>query len=242
MTDLRESASFRARRFAGIIALVALLVAGAIGGGSWWLWEREKKLAALSKRDFSNAAARLETIKRERDDLLGSEDTYRMLVARGVFAPEQRLDLIESLKELRARYRLQALEYEVAPQRALRFATGVSYGAADIRASRLTLKVRAASDADLIGFLDEFPRIRRGFFPLDQCAFKRENLRAGATAAPGNPPPAGAAPAPAPGSRQPVPAEADGGAIEAECSGEWITLVEKNPAGVPAAPTGQAAR
>lgn len=235
MTDLRDTNTYRARRFAGIVALIAVGIAGAMIAGSWWLWEREKKLAATSKRDLSNSTARLETIKRERDDLLGSEATYRMLSARGVFAPEQRVDFIETMKALRNRHHLVSLEYELLPQRALKFATGVSYGAAEIRASRLSFKAKALTDADLIGFLDEFPRIVRGFFPMDQCVLKRTDLNESSTSAgtaySGS---AKSTQSPSGSLQSEGQAPVVGGSIEADCLAEWITLVEKSPDGTPA--------
>ena len=234
MSDPRDSVTFRSLRFAGAVALIGVLVAGILIGGSWWLWEREKKLAITSKRDLGSATSRLDSIKRERDDLLGSEDTYKRLLARGAFAPESRIDFIETMAELKRRHRLVGLEYELGPQRTLKFATGITYGAAEIRGSRLLVKIKAFHDGDLVGFLDEFPRIHRGFFPIDRCVLKRLATTAGA---PGSAPPANRdeEDAAAVAARPPAGSEP---ALEAECTLEWITLADKNTGNVAAGPTG----
>lgn len=233
MNNPRDSAAFRATRFAIGVAVAGLLVSLAMAGGSWWLWEREKKLAASSKRDESGIRSRLDSIKRERDDLLGSEDTYKMLAARGVFIPERRLDFIESMETLKGRHRLVSLEYDLMPQRALKFGTGLSYGATDIRASRLKIKVKAIHDGALVAFLDEFRRIERGFFPVDRCVFKRSQaialaapvppIAAQASARPNTPEEDNEPPAPASSAATPDTS------ISAECALEWITIVDKAP-------------
>jgi hypothetical protein len=240
VSDPRDSATFRALRFSIGIAVTGLVVSLVMAGGSWWLWEREKKLAVTSKRDESGVRSRLDSIRRERDDLLGSEDTYRMLAARGIFLPEKRLDFIEAMETLKSRHKLVSLEYDLFPQRALKFGTGLNYGATDIRASRLKVKVKAIHDGALVAFFDDIRRIERGFFPFDRCVLKRSQGREIAVAlpAPGSP---GALAAP----RLPtaLPAAVDDGdapapssttaepdtSIGAECALEWITIVDKAP-------------
>ena len=212
------SGAFRALRFAGLVALAGLGVAIFLVSGSYLFWQSEKKSAAVSRQNLQELRNRLESLKRERADLEGSEETYKSLIARGAFAPERRLDLIETLAELKKRHKLLGLEYEVAPQRSLKFATGASYSAVGIMASRVHLKIQAYHDGDLVAFLDEFPRIQRGFFPIDKCSIKRgaaAEQRAQTTAT-------GAA---QPASIAPSTAAA---AIEADCTLEWITLVDKS--------------
>jgi hypothetical protein len=226
----------RGIRFASAVFVAGLIVAGFIGGGSYWYWQTEKKDEAQSQRALQDMRARLETVKRERDELRGSEATYKSLVARGVFAPEKRMDLIETMNELRKRHRLVALEYDVFPQRPLKV-TGASYASADIRASRMRIKVQAYHDAELLQFLEEFSRIQRGFFPMDRCVIKRtadfESRRQAARAV------AGASSA---STQATAIAAAEGGddsgasvlaAVEADCTLEWITLTSKDDSFAP---------
>lgn len=222
MSSATRASGFKVLRFAVSVALAGLGVAIFLVGGSYLYWQAEKNSSVVSQRGLSEQRSRVEAIKRERDDLQGSEETYKALLARGAFAPEQRLDLVEALDQLRKRHRLLKLEYDIYPQRPLKFATGANYPAVDIMASRIRMKINAYHDRDLLNFLDEFPRIQRGFFPLDRCSIKR--------AVEEQPP------SPASDSETPALADANkpGASIEAECSLEWVTLKDKRaPASTP---------
>ena len=216
-------AGFKALRFAYLVLLAGLSVAAFIVVGTYFYWQTEKKNDLQSQRALQDLRGRLNTALREREDLRGSEETYKMLVARGVFTPEERFDLIETLAALKSRHQLVSLGYEVAPQRPLRLAQGAAYTGVNLFASRVKLKIRALHDGHLIAFLDEFPRLLRGFFPLERCAIKRSAPLGGivtsqdtAQTPPTTPAPAG-----------PVPPSNLAAALEAECSFEWITLQPK---------------
>lgn len=221
----------RGIRFASAVFVAGLVVSGFLAGGSYWYWQTEKKDDAQSQRALQEMRARLETVKRERDDLRGSEETYKSLVAQGAFAPERRLDLIEGMAELRKRHRLVSLEYDVLAQRPLKV-SGASYASADLRASRMRIRVQAYHDGEMLLFLEEFARIRRGFFPMDKCVIKRtadfesrrKTAQAGAGVAAVVPVAASAAP-------QARDDDAESGptidaAVEADCTLEWITLTK----------------
>ena len=211
--------AFKALRFSGLVALAGLGVAIFLIAGSYLFWQSETKSDLVSQRNLQELRNRLETVKRERADLQGSEETYKSLIARGAFAPERRLDFIEAMAALKKRHNILGLEYEVAPQRPLKFAAGNSYAAVGIMASRVRMKVQAYHDGDLMAFLDEFPRIHRGFFPIDRCAVTRiagSEQRTLVKAGDAVPPVSGA---------RPLVITAT---IEADCTLEWITLVDKS--------------
>ena len=212
-------AGFSALKFAYLVLLAGIGVAAFLVVGSYFYWQSEKKNEQQSQRSLQDLRARLSTAQRDRDDLRGSEETYKALVARGAFLPEERFDLIEALAALKNRHRLVSLGYEVAPQRPLRLNAGATYSGVNLFASRVKLKIRAFHDADLVAFLDEFPRLQRGFFPLDRCAVKLVTAQPTRTAiAPPNRPAAIISPAMS---------------LEAECSLEWITLQSKGGAAPP---------
>ena len=154
-------AGFKALQFAYLVLFAGLAVAGFIVFGSYLYWQTEKKNDQVSQRALQDLRGRLNTAVRDREDLRGSEDTYKALVARGMFLPEARFDLIEALAALKSRHQLASLTYEVAPQRPLRLGSGVAYSGVNLVASRVKLKVRAMHDGDLVAFLDEFPRLQR---------------------------------------------------------------------------------
>ncbi|MCY7386703.1 MAG: hypothetical protein LH481_01350 [Burkholderiales bacterium] len=227
-------AGLNALKFAYLVLFAGLGVAAFIVAGSYLYWQSERKNDQQSQRAMQDLRGRLNTAVRDREDLRGSEDTYKSLIARGMFLPEERFDLIEALAALKSRHQLGALTYEVAPQRPLRLAAAAPYSGVNLFASRIKLKVRALHDGDLIAFLDEFPRLQRGFFPIDQCVIKRSLAAATATPAsalaPDNEPATVSTAATQPGTAQrprPATTATPVAALEAECSLNWITLQTK---------------
>ena len=227
-------AGFSALKFAYLVLLAGIGVAAFLVVGSYFYWQSEKKNDQQSQRSLQELRARLSTAQRDREDLRGSEDTYKAIVARGAFLPEERFDLIEALAALKKRHRLVSLGYEVAPQRSLRMNAGVTYPGVNLFASRVKLKIRAFHDADLVAFLDEFPRLQRGFFPLDRCAVKLIAAPLAVAATSNNAPdddevtaqPIRAAIAPP---NRSAAISSPPMSLEAECSLEWITLQSKDP-------------
>ncbi len=227
---------FGALRFASLVLVVGIGVAVFLVGGSYVYWQSEKTNNIQSKRTLNDMQSRLANAKRERDDLRNSEDTYKALTARGVFITERRLDLLDAMEALKLRHNIVTLEYQVSEQRPLKLAGGATISAVDALGSRIRLKASAIHDGDIVGFLDEFPRLQRGLFPIDRCVIKRS---------------LGALQADAEIARKILAQKAgvsgapDGGesnkerenaaivmtpAIEAECALEWITLVDKRAA------------
>ena len=195
---------------AGLNALrapIALLVLAAVAGagivaGSRWYAERERRTSADSGQRLQEARSRLDTARRERDNLVQSAEVFRTLVERGLLQGERRLDLVELVNSLRARHQLAALDYEIAPQRPLQLAGGRGFGSIDVLASRVKLRARALHEGDILGFIDDLTQTPQGFYPIDKCTIRRIEAP--------------------PDSIQPR--------IESECTLEWITLREKRGA------------
>ena len=224
-------AGFSALKFAYTVLLAGIGVGAFLVVGSYLYWQTEKTNQQQSQRSLQELRGRLDVAKRDRDDLRGSEDTYKTLSARGMFLAEQRFDLIEALATLKNRHQLVSLGYEVAPQRPLRLSAGAAYSGVNLVASRVKLKIRALHDADLVAFLDEFPRLQRGFFPLDRCAIKRgtgPNTGVTASSLPSDDS-SNATPLTGSGTTplRSTPVSSATAALEAECSLEWITLQTK---------------
>ncbi len=213
---------FRALRAVAGLALASIAVAAFLIAASYYYQQAETRNDKQSQGLSLDLRRRLDTLRREREDLRNSEGVYKTLMARGVFMPEQRLDLVEAFAEVRSRHKLDSLEYEVSPQRALRMASGVAFPGIEVMGSRIKLKVRAYHDGDLLAFLDEFPRMQRGFFPMDRCAIKRAPSGTSSGEIIGTA-----------GGENGVAAAIKPG-LEAECFLDWVTLVDRrNP--VPAA-------
>lgn len=200
MSAVFSKEGFHALRASWILLALSLATALAIGAGGRWITERDKREGSLSSKRVSEARARLDGARRERDNLAESAEVFRALVERGILQDERRLDLIELVDELRRRHGLIALDYDIAPQRPL---PGATYASVDVLASRVKLKARALHEGDALGFIEELSRSQRGLYPVQRCTMKRvDDASAAALRA----------------------------RVEAECIVEWITLREKKGA------------
>ncbi|HZZ94642.1 MAG TPA: hypothetical protein VFE23_18910 [Usitatibacter sp.] len=177
---------------------VAVVVAALVGGASHWYFEKERRDSVAMTRRVQDARARLDGARRERDSLVESAAEFRTLVDRGLLQGERRLELVELVNELRGRYQLFALDYDISPQRPLTLASGQAFGAIDVLGSRVRLRLRALHEGDALGFVSALGQTPQGFYPVDTCTMRRVQATA---------------------DLQPH--------VEAECSLEWITLQEK---------------
>ena len=199
MNHLFSAEGFRTLRMSWALLAVAIVAGAGIVAGSHWFAQKEKRDSADSGRRLQEARTRLESARRERDSLQESAEVFRTLVDRGLLQSERRLELVELVNTLRARHQI-ALDYEVAPQRALALAGGRVFASVDVLASRVKLKARALHEGDILAFIDSLTRNPQGFYPIDRCAMKRIEVAAADSLAP---------------------------RVEADCTLEWITLKEK---------------
>lgn len=200
MKQILSAEGMRSLRTAWLLFAVSTIAGAGIVWGSLWYYDKERADRATSEKRLQEARARLQGAQRERDSLQESADTFRTLVDRGLLQSERRLDLIELVNQLRVRYQLASLDYEVLPQRPLKLGDGRVFPAVDVLASRVKLKARGLHEGDIVGFVDSLSKAQRGFYPVDRCNLRRvESFVAG--------------------SLQPR--------VEAECGLEWITLKEK---------------
>jgi hypothetical protein len=183
------------------IALLVLAIAGGAGiiVGSKLYAEKERRTSAESGQRLQEARARLDTARRERDNLVQSAEVFRTLVERGLLQGERRLDLVELVNSLRSKHQLAALDYEIAAQRPLQLAGGRGFGSIDVLASRVKLRARALHEGDVLGFIDDLTQTPQGFYPVDKCTLRRIE----------------------------APPESIQPRVESECTLEWITLREK---------------
>lgn len=199
MKQVFSTEAIKALRAAWILLVLSIVAGAGIVAGSQWYYEKEKRDSATFGKRLQEAGSRVEGARRERDSLQESSEVFRTLVDRGLLQAERRLDLVELVNALRARHQLSALDYEIAPQRALQLGGGRVFASVDVLASRVKLKARALHEADVIGFMDALTRTPQGFYPVDRCVMRRVEA--------------------SPDSIQPR--------VEADCTLEWITLKEK---------------
>jgi len=177
---------------------VAVLVAALLIGGSHWYFEKERRDSLAVSKRVQEARTRLDGARRERDSLIESSDVFRTLVDRGLLQGERRLELVELVNQLRSRFQLFSLDYDIAPQRPLQLSNGGGFTAVDVLGSRVKIRLRALHEGDVLGFVSALAQTPQGFYPVDGCTMRRLEAT------------------------QDLQAH-----VEAECTLEWITLQEK---------------
>lgn len=195
---------FRALRVAWAILALAVAAAGVLGWGSYLYLEKEKRDGLSSKRLLQEARARVDSAKRERDDLKASSAIFDNLVSRGILQPENRLDFIERLDRLKERHGILGLDYEIAAQRPVPLAGGRVFNSIDVLGSRVKLRVMALHEGDALAFLEDLATPKRGFNPISGCTLRKVEAGAAASLTP---------------------------RAEAQCSIEWISLRDKRSNG-----------
>ena len=200
MSQVMSREGFRALAMSWALLAGAVIAGVAIVVGSHWYLERERRENITVGQRMQEARTRVDSARRERENLQASADVFRTLVDRGLLQSERRLDMVELVNALRTRHQLFALDYEIAPQRALALGGNRVFHSVDVLASRVKLRVRALHEGDVLAFIDELRTSQQGFYAIDRC-----NLR-----------------------RVEGP-ETDGlrPRVEADCALEWITLKEK---------------
>lgn len=200
MSQVFSREGFRALRVSWALLAVSIAAGAGIVAGSHWYAEKEKRDTMDTGRRLQDARSRVEAARRERDSLQESSEVFRTLVDRGVLQSERRLDVVELVNTLRARFQLAALDYEIAPQRVLQLPGGRIYSSMDVLSSRVRIRARALHEGDLFGFIDGLAHNQQGFYLADHCTLRRLDVSDAQSLQP---------------------------RVEAECTLEWVTLKEK---------------
>lgn len=200
MSIATSKEGFRYLRIAWIVLAVAVAVAGFLGWTGYWYLGKEKRDDLTLKRQYSEVQARVNTARRERDDLRASSQMFAGLLAQGILQEESRLELIERLDALKTRHRLLGLEYDFAPQRTLPAPGGRVFEAIEVLSTRVKIRVIALHEGDVIAFLDELAKPPRGFNPIQSCNLRRLDASI---------------------------ASQLNARVETECTLEWVTLKDK---------------
>lgn len=180
------------------LALLALVLAGAVGG--FWQLDRlrDQARAELERAQRDYRAARAAYIGAQRDDARLREATERFaaLEARGLIGPEARLEWVERLSAARAAAGIERLEYELRPRRLLSPAAEPPEVA--LSASAMSVRSRLPHEGRLITFVDALAGEPSAWLRTRRCALQRPDAAAQA--------PAG---------------------LEMHCEFEWITVARR---------------
>jgi len=124
--------------------------------------------AAIAERN--EAEGKLQQVRQEEADIRQRSLVFKALEARGVIGDEQRLEWVELLKDLRGKYRLADLQYEIMPQRQLE---GNPAGGFIFYASPMKLHAKLLHEEDLTRLIGDLRRDARALIRVRICNLAR---------------------------------------------------------------------
>ena len=169
----RQRTAAKSLRLPITVAALSALQAAGLGAAAWQQLKQQEAKLAQAKIAKADAQARLAIATTDLAALKIAQPSYANLRAKGVFLPESRLSLIDTLNALKQQHQLAQLEYTIEPQRTLSLAEGRTYAAIELLASRVNFTARSDHDGQLLSFINAFADLNRGIFPLQQCRIAR---------------------------------------------------------------------
>ena len=174
-----------------------------------------KNFMARSQHDQSNAKdqlvkarSQLTTALQDRENMKTYMLEYGNLLERNIIGNNQRLDWVEGMDKLRKQNLVLGFKYAITPQKIYVADPALDSGNFQLNASDMTLQLDLLHEGQLTAFFDAMRTDIDGWFILDHCSLERSPAAAGD------------------GMNLPAPSTIP--LLKADCSGEWLTLNQRN--------------
>ena len=161
----------------------------------------KNRLAAQSQ--INDARNRLATALQDQENFSVYSREYENLESRGIIGDEHRLDWMEGLEKLRSENLVTSFRYNIVPQKIYVPKPSIDSGNYDIHYSETKLQFDLLHEGQLFKFFDALRSQINGRYQLEGCTMQRV-------------------------ARNEESAAASGTNIQAECTGGWITLKNRN--------------
>lgn len=186
----------------------SLGVAALLIGGTHYFYLKQKEKQEQAQSELVQAQGKYANATNEKDDIRDYQPRYLQLLERGFVGDEKRLDIVELMQSIQAKYRLLPMSYEISPQQVVALDPSMNNGELELRASKLVLQMNLLHEMDMFNLFNELHQ--KGQFIHQSC-----DIKTGTTLSALNLP------------RQ----------LEAKCSLQWMTMGRRpNPELAPAAP------
>ena len=163
------------RQLQGSLFLAALLIGLGVGAS---LWARNEMRQAEQSAELASARHReiTDRLRRVRDEELEIKTktrTFQEIAARGIIGPEQRLEWVELIGDIRRQRQLLDPEYEFQPQAPL----GGPIGDFQFVGSPMAVRLPLLHEGDLIGFLDDLHARAPALVQPRECSIERQQAQ-----------------------------------------------------------------
>ncbi|MBE2260025.1 MAG: hypothetical protein IAE88_14280 [Rhodobacteraceae bacterium] len=132
--------------------------------------EAAERARLVVTAQLEEADGKLRRVRQEESEVKEKSIVFTRLQERGIIGDEQRLDWVELLKEIRDKYRLIDLQYEISPQRLLDGNPGDDFA---FFASAMKVQLKLLHEEDLTRLLDDLRRQGKALIRVKGCRVER---------------------------------------------------------------------
>jgi hypothetical protein len=158
--------------------------------------DKSKNDLLASQKASADARSHLTSAHEDKENMAIYADEYGKLMGRNIIGDDQRLDWIESLETLRKQNLVLKFAYSIGPQKNYSPQPSFPSGNFDIHYSEMKLSFELLHEGQLLTFLNALSTQKNGWYQLDSCVVKRNE----------------------------IPDQVTQALLKAECTGGWITL------------------
>ncbi len=152
------------------LSLWAAVLMLAAGIGAVFVSHTSRAAAQLAREtaiaERNETEGKLKQVRDEEAEIRQKSIVFKALEARGTIGEEQRLEWVELLKDLRSRYHLADLQYEILPQRQLE---ANPTGGFFFYASPMKLQAKLVHEEDLTRLIGDLRQEARALIRVRNC-------------------------------------------------------------------------
>lgn len=152
-----------------LLLLAGFVAAALLAGGGFFFRKAQAQGLQQAAENRDAAVASLNQAEEEAETIRWNVDAYSRYLARGMLAPENRVDLIDSVRQSRERHRLFPVQFEIGEQKiaAINGASGYA-----LRFSPISVSLGLLHEGDLVNLLEDLHDTGE-FFVLESCIMER---------------------------------------------------------------------
>jgi hypothetical protein len=158
-----------------ILVLIFAVLASAIWCGSLYRFGKiNQKALQTARANQIQTETSVRQIEEQMQTINSFIDRYRKLAADGVINVEDRLELVETIGRIRARYNLYPVQLDIEQQATVPLnQDGEDSGnATSLKVSRIQISIPLLHEEDLSHLLDGLQGMKRGIFVVETCSIK----------------------------------------------------------------------
>lgn len=157
------------------LAFAALFIGLGVAclGAAEHLLDQARRGRDGAKNGRAEAQKRVERAAEEEREIKSDLARYQKMVARGMIAGENRLDMIDAIAKIKNERRLFEIRYSIEAQKRLDYPGISQAGNLDFANSRMKLEMLLLHEGDLINFLSDLTSIGGSYVSVQRCATTR---------------------------------------------------------------------